>query len=111
MAEDKADIPLELKLDGDKVNEYVASAVLQSKLGERIKSVTEELLRDKGGFNRDDAMTTVIKDVIREQVRSMLLKDEDLTALIRSRIEKALVEKLTDEAIGNLVDKAISGRY
>ncbi len=111
MADDKVEIPMSVTIDGNMVNEYVAKAILESALGAQLQTAMNKILSSTGSYARDDVFTEVIKEAIRTHVQNLLVSNSEMVDLIRERIKVQVIEKMTDEVIDKLVDRAFNDRH
>ena len=106
---DPKQMPFSLNLDGDAINQFFASAVLESTFGERVRKAVDEALSER--YSRRDVITSTVNEVIREQAKIMLLNESDIMTRIRNRLRDAAVEKLTDDVLDRLIENAMSRRF
>lgn len=98
---------MELKINPEDVNKLVADAVLNSAIGEAIK---KSIVKEMGNLNRtfDNPIDTVIRNHVSEITRNILIAEYGET--IREKMKVILSEKLSDEFISRVCDKA-ADRY
>lgn len=98
---------LELGIDPQAINRYIAERVLESALGERLRETVDEALKGLSRFGNDPLKSAVQSQVTR--IVAEIVEQEH-----KPRIAAIVREQLTDEVISSIaaatVAKLMSGR-
>jgi len=87
---------MELNIDGKQVEQYIANAVLESALGEIIRTAIEDELKHTKAI--EDGAKELVRQIIWELVRDGY----------KDQIEAIVRERLTDEVVGQAASAALN---
>lgn len=85
----------------EQIDKCVTDAIVKSAIGSRIEKAVASALQ---GYEMTRAIDDEVKSATREIVRKIISESPDITTKIRDIV----IEKLTKEMIGNVVDAALS---
>ena len=96
---------IEINVDSEAVEKAVVQAVIDSAIGEQMKTAIDKVLHQKGGqFNMDrvleNAIASEIQRVIAIQIREIIAENTD-------KIRAAVAPQLTDEILLRMSSVAI----
>lgn len=87
---------IEVAVDPESINKYLAEQIMQSALGERLKEAVDSALESFGRYG-SDPLKSAVQDEIRKQIFRVVSEDH------AERIREAVRAALTDEELGKLV--------
>lgn len=89
---------MEIKVDYEQINKYMADKLIESSIGEALKDVIDKEIKNlTSSYN--NPVEPVVKNHIRNAV-SNFIGDE-----YREKIQGIVREKLTDEFVQDLIDR------
>lgn len=96
---------MDIKIDvkPEDIEKAVVDAVVQSSIGEKIKSHVNTALSN---YTLQDAIKTEVNMCVRDMIREYLLKDET----VRERILEEIKRKLTDDVVSRIVARTLEDR-
>lgn len=92
--------PIQVAVDPEAINRYVAESVLKSALGKAIADGVEAVM--KGSAYGRSPVETAVTAAIQEQIR--LYARELVRGEYADRIRQAVADRLTPERIGEIAD-------
>ena len=98
---------LEVKIDQDAVQQQVVQAIMSSAIGEQIKAAVHKGLTQETGdwSNRKTLVQRAVDEVLAREIAQIAT---DLVRSKRDEIKAQMVEKMTDEVLGKMIDAAWS---
>jgi hypothetical protein len=101
-------IQVGVRLEGEDINDYLAKAVLESALGEQVrKAVGEAVKRLNTSYYGQDGLRSAIDSEVFQMAQRMareLVSDE-----LNEKVRTIVMNYLTDDRLGELVQKAMQG--
>ncbi len=94
---------MELKIDPEAVNKLVADAVLNSAIGEAVKKAIEKELANLSR-SWENPLEIVVRHHVADIARKVLIEEHGQA--IREKIAAALAEKLSNDFIDRVCEKA-----
>ena len=95
----------DFSLDPDVINKYVAQKIVESSIGEALKTeIDKEVGRISSKF--DNPMKPVVAQAIAAAAREYLDSPE-----VKARLKTVVEAALTDEALGEFIQKIVSEGY
>lgn len=94
---------MELPIDADVINKFVADAVLKSAIGDAVRKAVDKALE---GLNRsyDNPLEAVVRNHVAELAREVIRTEHG--DMLRERMKVALAEKLSEEFIDRVCEEA-----
>lgn len=104
-------MPVQLQMDSQAINNWVAQMILQSALGTKIKQGVEQLL--SGRDWRNDPIEAAVKYEVHNIARKYV--EENFKAKIEEAVKTALtperLQELTNKMIDRIVERIASDSY
>jgi hypothetical protein len=99
---------LNLNVDSEAINKYMAEKVIESTLGTHVKKTIEEKLKEFSGYN------SPLKSVVEQHIRDIIL--QELRTTYSAQIQESVKQALDMEKIQVLAQDFVSklkfdGRY
>ena len=94
---------LDVKIDPEEINRYMADQILQSAIGEKMKEVVARKIADLASpsyYGKESPLEAVVSDFIRNHLHS-IIRDE-----YGDKVRAMISEKLTDEFVASTMDQA-----
>lgn len=92
-----------MQLTPEQVNQFLAEAIIKSKIGDAVEACVAKVVKDlQSSYN--NPFETAIKAEVSNIIVTVLR--EKYHDEIKTRVTAALAVKLTDDAIGELIDAA-----
>lgn len=103
-------IKINVDLESSSINDAIAKAVVESRLGAAIKERIEAFLNNKsyGSPSLSDAMRSAVDSELQKIVTEMIHRE--FAATIKERVREQMTEKVITELVVKAVDK-ITSRY
>lgn len=94
-------VEINVDIDADKINEYVAQAVLKSAIGTELQRIIDQEVK-RFSTRFDNPIVTVVRKIIADEIRTVV--HEQFSALIKEKV----ITALTEEKLTAIIDKAWS---
>lgn len=92
---------LKIDINPEQINKLVAEAVLNSAIGEQVKTQVQKNV-DELGKSYNNPIGGVIKKHINDLILQCLMKEH--SELLRAKVHEALSGKITDEFVDKVMD-------
>lgn len=96
---------VDLKLSGDDVNRIVADAVLQSTVGETLRTIIKKYIEDLSK-TYNNPFEQEIKNLISIQMKKTI--EDEFAGQIREKAGEQVRRALTDDVLESLIAKAVA---
>lgn len=94
-----------MQLTPEQVNEFIADAVLNSKIGEAVKASIDRVLKDLTK-QYDNPFDAIVKAAVNDNIRKILA--EKYQPELEKEIEKQITKYLTEDVVGKIIQAGIS---
>lgn len=102
-----------VNIQGEDINKMIAAAILESTLGNAIDETVKTLVTEFGkrDYYGDGQVTSVIRDLIRQETRRIV--ETEYGDTIREEIRKEIDKQLAanDNLVGTVISNMLNGRY
>lgn len=94
---------LEIKVDPQQINQYVANQILESALGERLHETVDEALKQLGRYG-NDPLKSAVQDEVNKQIRELVRTEyaEPIKAAVKTQLTDAFIADLVEQFVSRL---------
>lgn len=101
-------VPIQLSITPEQINQMIAQAVLDSKLGEEIKRVVKQKCEQLHSYQFTNLIEKVVEDEMKRMVQQVVMTHH--SDQIRELIKTKITEKVTDEFVDKIW-KSVESRW
>lgn len=96
----------DFNIDPEAINKYVADQIIASALGDKLREAINEEIKRLGGYGMDNPLKSHVQMTFSDMARDYL-KTPEMQEIIKNKIK----DKLTAEAVGEIIGNIKLGSY
>lgn len=100
----------EINLDPEAINKMVSDTILQSALGQKVKDVVDESVKNLGGWN--SPVNKAIEKLVYDEIQKVVTQQhaEKIEAAVKTYITDSVLEKIIKAAWDAMYEKVLANR-
>lgn len=91
---------MEVKIDKEQIEKYLATALLDSALGDHIETAINDCLKER--YSSNNVVAVAVRSAVSERIKRMVGEGE-----LAQKIEYSIRQKLDDELLEKLITKFV----